>query len=116
MTVDEIAKYLALALSSITFVGYLKSFFSSGEKTIAADLKKVDARLEVTELKVADHGSRLQTVENDMQHLPNREAFHRLELNMAGLSGHIEALKEQLKPIDTLSRRLQEILLEQAKK
>lgn len=78
-----------------------------------------------TAAKVAEHERRLQALENDMRHLPNREQAHRMELAVAelaaamktleaGFSGRMDALDERLKPVASTSARLQEYLLRQA--
>ncbi|MER9047608.1 hypothetical protein NKH89_10070 [Mesorhizobium sp. M0923] len=62
-----------------------------------------------------------------LKHLPDREQSHRLEIAIEKLggrmeamdqrvSGRIETLDERLKPVSAISDRLQEFLLEQARK
>ncbi|MEN5278713.1 DUF2730 family protein [Brucella sp. TWI432] len=63
-----------------------------------------------------DHERRLLAIENDMKHLPDRDAQHRMELALTEMSGRFVALEEKLKPIALTSERLHELLLEQARK
>lgn len=72
--------------------------------------------LEVHGEKLSAHEARLTKVENEIAHLPDREVAHRLELVVEKLSGRIETLDERLKPVAAIGERMQELLLEQAKK
>lgn len=116
MNILEAAPYLALALATITFVGQIKSFFSSGEKQLAADIAKSETEIAGAVEKLVEHDRRIQSIESDLKHLPDRDMAHRLEIGMEKVSGRLDTLDERLKPIDNLSRRLQEFLIEQAGK
>jgi hypothetical protein len=60
--------------------------------------------------------ARLLKAESDLAHLPDRTQTHRLELAVERLNGRMETLDERLKPVAAISDRLQEFLLEQARK
>jgi chromosome segregation ATPase len=109
MTPSEISQYLGLALAVIALLGHAKGYFSSGEKTLTA-------RVDQAEKKLAEHDRRIQTIEGEMKHLPDREAQHRMELQLAEMNGRFATLEERLRPIAQTSERLHELLMEQAKK
>ena len=118
MTPAEYLLYANTALSSLALLGHLKGYFSSGEKTLSEKLAsievKLDERLSKAETKLVEHDRRVQTVENDMKHLPDRDSQHRMELQLSDMNGKFTALEERLKPIAAVSIRLQEFMLDQA--
>ncbi|MCI5075565.1 DUF2730 family protein [Oricola sp.] len=93
----------------ISVGGTLYAFLSSPSK------KNADAVETLNEI-VTDQGKRIQTVEDELKHLPDRDSQHRVELALAQMNGRFEALDERLKPIAATSQRLSEFLLEQARK
>lgn len=109
MTPAEMSQYLGLALAVIALLGHAKGYFSSGEKTLTARVEKAEAKL-------VEYDRRIQSIEGEMKHLPDREAQHRMELQLAEMNGKFAALEERLRPIAQVSIRLQEFMLEQANK
>lgn len=108
MTPVEISQYLGLILAALALLGHAKGYFSSGEKTLIA-------RVDQAEKTVADHGRRIQSVEGEMQHLPDREAQHRMELQLTEMNGRFATFEERLRPISATSERLHELLMEKAR-
>ncbi|MFC3074677.1 DUF2730 domain-containing protein [Shinella pollutisoli] len=100
---------VAFVLSLIALGTQVRSILSSGEK-------KLDERLTKAESKLVEYDRRVQTLESEMRHMPDRDTAHRLELTMEKISGRLDTLDERLKPIAATSGRLQEFLLEQAQK
>lgn len=101
--------WLSLILSVIAVAGVLKGVISSGAKENAADIAKLKTgQLELT--------TRLQGVEKDINHLPDKDAVQRLQLGIERLDGHLNTMSAQLKPVAAISERLQEVLLENARK
>lgn len=107
MDLALLTPWIAAALSIIALLGQAKTFFGSEGKAAAAELKALRATVE-------DQGRRLQNVESEMRHLPDRDAQHRVELALAEMNGRFAALEEKLKPIAATSARLHELLLEKA--
>ncbi|WP_226787658.1 DUF2730 family protein [Pseudorhizobium xiangyangii] len=97
-----------MALAIIALLGHAKGYFSSGEKTLTARVDKVEGKL-------VEHDRRVQTVESEMRHLPDKSTAHKLELAMANLLGRLDAMDERMKPIAATSERLHDLLLEQAR-
>lgn len=59
---------------------------------------------------------RVAALENEFRHLPDRGAVHTIQISLTELRGEMRAMGEQLKPVAAISERLQEFLLEQARK
>lgn len=111
MIVDfaSVLPWVSGLISIITLLTLLKNILSSGEKELGVRLKAV-------ETKLIEHDRRVQTIEGEMKHLPDRDAQHRMELQLAEMNGKFAALEERLRPIAQVSIRLQEFMLEQANK
>lgn len=120
MDLSIIMPWVGAILSFIALGTQLKAILSSGEK-------KLEERMAKAESKLVEYDRRIQTVESEMKHLPDRDTAHRMEIvieRMAGqlatldqrLGGQLAALDERMKPVDALGRRLQEFLLDQARK
>ena len=112
--------WVVAAMTILNFVMLLKGILSSGEK-------KLDERIAKTEAKLIDHDRRVQTVESDMKHLPDKGTTHRIEMTMltivgrldkqdATLDGRFSAMDAQLKPIQAIGERLNDVLVDQMKK
>ncbi|KAB1087336.1 Clp protease [Neorhizobium galegae] len=121
MTLDltAVAAVVGLLLGFINLFTAVRTMLSAGEK-------KLDERVTKAETKLIDHDRRIQAIESDMKHLPDRETTHRIEMTMseimrrlevqdATLSGRFEAMDERLKPIQAIGERLQDALIEQAR-
>lgn len=127
MMPQEILLYLNLALSSLALLGHAKGYFSSGEKKLAEDFKGLTRKLaelvttlnkdkDTSDRTLTDHDRRIQAIESEIKHLPDRDATHRMELALSEMKGQFIALEEKLKPIAATSERLHELLMEQARK
>jgi len=58
------------------------------------------------------HDTRLQKVETELAHLPSKDTTHKLELDIARISGQLEVVIESVRPIKEIARRMQDVLLE----
>lgn len=109
MDLQTLMPWIAAALSISTLLTNIYTVFTSPSRKNAADINKMYGDL-------AKHDRRIQTVEGEMKHLPDRNAHHRMELSLTEMNGRFSALEEKLKPIAATSERLHELLMEQAKK
>lgn len=131
MTPQDLNPWLSLGVSLIALGGFLWNHLTSGGSKALAEVTKlrveidndgderdrrtqiqaeaIVARFQLTE-------SRLTKIESDLSHLPDREQTHRLEIAVERLTGGLAMLDERLKPVAAISDRLQEFLLEQARR
>lgn len=112
MDLQLLMPWLLAANTIISLATAVYAGLTSGAKQTATDL--ADYQKE-NDLRVVDALRRLQALEADMRHLPDRDHAHRLELALAELAGRMATLDERLKPVAAISERLQAFLLEQAK-
>lgn len=115
---SPLAAALAGALSIWNFIQSPSRKNESSINDLRRDLGSTREKLEETVRSVADEvdevAGRVSTLETIMQSLPDKDSLHRLEVTLTSLSGQIETLNVRIGPIDNLSRRLQEVLLERA--
>ena len=114
-------------LGVFAFIGQLKAFFSSGEKQLAQNITDLKAliteghaenrvQLAAMNSKLTEHDRRVQTLESEMKHMPDRDTAHRLEMAMVTIAGRLDTLDEKLKPIAATNERMNELLVEQARR
>lgn len=96
--------------------------------------KRIDVLADQRQRASEDAGERFQKVENrllkiegDLEHMPDRDQSHRLELALEKLTGQMETLDsrmtgrmdtldERLKPLSATSARIQNYLMEHSEK
>jgi hypothetical protein len=76
---------------------------------------KIDTRVDAVDTRVDSLEREVSNLQTVVRQMPDKDGMHRLELGIEKVTGEINTLSERLKPIDILSRRLQEVLLERAK-
>lgn len=65
---------------------------------------------------VQEIASRLTVIEHDLEHMPSKDAMHRMQLDIAQIKGDLQVVVERLTTNSAASDRLQAFLLEQAKR
>lgn len=78
------------------------------EKNVTIQAAAVIAKVDILE-------DRVSRIEGTVQHLPDKDLTHRMEISLSELRGEMKALAERLSPVAATSARLQEFLLEQSK-
>ncbi len=103
--VEFVKDWAGLIAILISIGGSLYAFLTSGSKANTG-------RIAETTKKLIDHDRRIQSLEDEMKHLPSKDMAHRLAIGMTKMNGRLDTLNEKLKPIDAISKRLQEWALE----
>jgi hypothetical protein len=106
--VNPIVVWVSLILSVVTLAGMLKTWLSSGEE-------EIDERLEVAEKTLINHDRRVQTVESELKHLPDKDMVMDLKLAMAELKGTVSTLGETVGSVSRTVHRIDDYLREDAK-
>lgn len=99
MTTAEISQYLGLALAVIALLGHAKGYFSSGERQIKTDLEAV-------KVKLIEHDRRIQAVEGELKHLPDKDSVNDLRLTLAKLEGTVATLTESMGSVSRTVHRI----------
>ncbi|MGO4558309.1 DUF2730 family protein [Mesorhizobium sp. 2RAF21] len=112
--VELLAPWISLALSVIALMTIVYRWFTSGEKKNAEDLTdhrdKVSKSLEAVGQSIAAHDRRIQAVEADLKHLPDKDSVNELKLTMAKLEGTVGRLDESLSSVQRTVLRIDDWL------
>jgi len=116
MDVNLVIPYL-VALNTIIAIGTAAyTFLTSGAKQTAADLtnhkKVVSEQLAAFDKKNAEHDRRIQAVEGELKHLPDKDMVTDLRLALAELKGNVGALTGEMGSIARTVRRIEDYLQE----
>jgi len=102
MTIVELQMLVSIVAMLITIGTALWSWLSAPSRK--------------NEKTLQEHGVRLDVIETRMGHLARHEDIHSIELSLNGLKGEIAVLVERVKPLIATTERINELLLEQARK
>lgn len=103
------------ALALIYTVASARSRVSQDQlakKASADDVAVMHTRLEVLATRLDGVEDRVTRAEGELEHMPDRDTTHRLEMAIARLEGRMETMDERLKPIAAISVRLQDMVME----
>jgi hypothetical protein len=96
-----IALLISVGTSVVLFVG-------SGAKANASKLDK-------QETKLIDHDRRIQAVEAEMKHMPDKDTVNELKLAMSDLRGNVNTLAESVGSISRTVHRIDDYLRQEGK-
>ncbi|MCB1520649.1 MAG: DUF2730 family protein [Hyphomicrobiaceae bacterium] len=72
---------------------------------------KSNARDDACDKRLAEKDLRISKIEQDLQHIPNKDAVHRIELTIQKLQGDVEQATSQWRGVQTSIQRLEEYLV-----
>ncbi|RWE48555.1 MAG: hypothetical protein EOS79_08455 [Mesorhizobium sp.] len=109
-----------LALNTLMSIGtVVYTVMTSGAKKTAGDLeshkKATEERWGVLDKLLDDHGSRIQSIEGEMKHLPDKDMVHQLQMTMKDIQIEMANVKAETQAAARTSRRVEEFLLDRAK-
>ena len=127
MPPEQIIAWIVAANTAITLATSLYTFLTSRASKALAEIEKLAKSIgdDRERRKVADEAGvarfslpeqRKLKAQAALEHLPDHQAAHRLELAVGKPNGRVGTLGERLKPGAAVSQRMQELLLEQAKR
>jgi hypothetical protein len=90
---------------ALALIGSFAVLLISTKFATRGDLSDVAKKVEVLE-------DRVSKVEGEMQHLPDKEITHRLELSLVAMKGELSAMNEKLRPVSATMERMQDLLME----
>ena len=100
---ENAQQYLSLAAIAISLATTIYAFITSRSRVNAEHLKTVDGSLK-------SHDRRIQKMENEIEHLPDKDDVVELKLAMAKLEGTVGRLDDSLKGVDRTVRRIDDFL------
>lgn len=75
---------------------------------------KLEGAIEVLRKDTDELEGRVASTENQIQHLPDKDLTHRMEMALTELRGDLRVVSANLAPIASTNERLHEFLLDQA--
>ena len=103
---------LGLIISVITGVWTL---ISKSTKPFDDRLDAQDTKLDKIEEAAAAHDRRIQSTEERLTHLPNKDEFHKMQLGMVEMQGGMKLLTKSGEATERTVRRIDEYLRENGK-
>lgn len=91
-------------MSLFALIGVIKNFLSSGTKENAEAITRMCAALDGL-------ASRLQKVENELEHLPSVSEINQLSTDIAYIKGELKAVNKSLEASERSLRRVENFLL-----
>lgn len=119
---ENLPGWLAVGISALA-LGY--TAFNNTARKSAAKIKALDDKLvgkadAAPVLNLADRVDRLEDrstkIEAELQHLPNKDQTHRLEVAVENIEGQVNTLAASMKPIAAMASRIQDVLIDQLTK
>lgn len=104
MTADDIKAWAGVVIAAGAWV---YTWFTARSKDNAARIDKLEG-------KVEDHSGRLQAVEQELHHLPDKDRFHGLELAISDIKGQLSAMTEATEAVGRTARRVEDYLLKRS--
>lgn len=108
MDLQPIVPWLSAIALLISLGTSITTFFTAGSKKNAQ-------RIEELETELSRQDGRIQAIESEMKHLPDRNMIHELQLTLKDMQVDMAALKTTAEQAATISRRLEDFLLYQSK-
>lgn len=88
-------------------IALLISVGSSVVLFLKSDAKKATETL-------GDHASRIQRLEDQIQHLPDKETVHKLQIDLTEMKGQMAAMVKSSEATERATRRVEDFLLKKA--
>lgn len=105
MDLGNVAQIISSLISAIAL---LVAIIGPRSRATAEAHSKLETRVVAIETEQA-------TVRRDLIHLPDKESFHRIEMELQKLAGSIGVFDAQLKPVSATVNRIQDLLDEKVK-
>lgn len=112
---DELRNWSGFALNLITLAGLVKLWLNQGEKQLEDKVSTLGTRVEKFETKLVDHDRRIQTVEGELKHLPDKDTVNELRVAMTKMAGDVGILSESMGSISRTVHRIDDYLRTEGK-
>ena len=109
MDADLIKIGLQVAGFVMTIAVGLYSWSMSRDKATQQEIKELHSEVEAL-------GTRVVSIEKDIEHLPDRDSLHRQELAISEMKGDMSTMAEAFKAISRTVHRVEEFLMERSQK
>ncbi|MEO1986613.1 MAG: DUF2730 family protein [Martelella sp.] len=104
MTPEPVLAWLTAANSIIALGSFFYAWLTSRAKGNSEKLDKLED-------KVVDHDRRIQDVESEMRHLPDKDTVMELKVAVTELKGAVATISKSSEATERATRRVEEFLL-----
>lgn len=116
---EDLSTWASLASPLLSLATIVYVFLTAGSKKAQTDIdefKETNAR-DLQEIRVSldNHGTRIQSIESEMKHLPDAAAFMDLRLAVSDIKGNAGAQAEVVNGIARTVHRMENFLLSGSK-
>lgn len=108
----EIGSFAQIGSLAIAAIALVISVLGASRKGWEERVKAARDATEEAHKRITEIDARIVRLERDVQHLPDKDLAHRMEMSIARLEGRLETMDERLKPVAAMAARMQEHLLE----
>lgn len=108
MDLNLIMPWLGAVALFISLGTSIHTFITSGSKQVGSQLK-------IAEKTLIDHDRRIQAVESEIKHLPDRTMVHELQLTLKDIQIEMAGVKAASEQSTRTSRRVEEWLVANSK-
>lgn len=112
MTVLDIGPLVAWAAALSTLLSLGTAIWTA----LTAGARKADKRLDDLMVRTDALERQVERLSAQLTNVPTGDMIHRVELSIARMEGHIEKFDERLKPVAAIAERMQELMLDQARR
>lgn len=115
MTIDGDSLLRVIQIALPIAVGIYAWVMGQNKETVhavAALRELLDTETKAIRVEISAATGRVSKVENEMQHLPDKDMVHRIELGMKDMQTQIGAQAEVVKTVERTMQRVETFLLE----
>lgn len=109
MSLDDLRNFAALGSSAIAIGTAIYAWLTSRSKINASEIHELQAEVAAFKIKLA-------AIEQTLSQLPDKDTVHALDLKVTELNGTINVVAESLQAVERTAHRIENFLLDQAKK
>ncbi|MCF1744637.1 DUF2730 family protein [Paradevosia shaoguanensis] len=106
---DVARNVISVATGLISIGTMIYVWLTSQSKVNEADIRDLHK-------KVSEQDGRLQGFENALKNMPDKDTVHDLDMKVSELNGQIRVVSESMKAVERTAQRIENFLLDQAKK
>jgi len=104
---EQLKEYAGLLAVLISIGSTVWLWLTAGSRSNTDELRKVGEALD-------GHDRRIQSVEQEIKHMPSRETVHKLELTMKDMQTQLAAMAASSEATERTARRVEQFLIDRA--
>lgn len=109
---ESMKEWLGLVALIVSLGGTVYAWLTAGSKTTAKELTAFKAS---SGERLDDHGSRIQAVESEIKHMPDKDTVAELKLALSELRGTVGVLGESVSSVQRTVLRIDDWLRQDKK-